>query len=86
MDFVASEFGSAGGVCFGLLRRLQLWVEWNAGRRTQTAWRTLLKWGFRAFSRGFDQSVAGVYVNETLTPPSSGTNPATGERLIRIDS
>jgi hypothetical protein len=63
MDFVASEFGSAGGVCFGLLRRLQLWVEWECGDDDADGLANVVEGGdFELSAGGFDQSVAGVYV------------------------
>jgi len=66
----------------------------NPGTSAQTAWRTLLEVGI------FPQMNSGVgfqpgdtinlkrdcTFNETLTPPSSGSNPATGGALIKIDS
>ena len=59
----------------------------NAGTTTQTAWRTLLKVGISSFQPGDSINLLrGCTWNETLTPPSSGTNPATGGALIKIDS
>jgi hypothetical protein len=69
----------------------------NPGTSPQLAWRSLLQVGLFGSS---PQNNGGVSFqpgdtinllrdctwNETLTPPSSGTNPATGGALIRIDS
>ena len=59
----------------------------NAGTSTTAAWRTLLQVGISSFLPGdtinFKRDCTW---NETLTPPSSGTNPALGGALIKIDS
>ncbi len=59
----------------------------NPGTSPQQAWRTLLKVGISSFQAGDTISLLRDCTwNETLTPPSSGTNPATGGALIKIDS
>ena len=59
----------------------------NAGTSTTAAWRTLLQVGISSFLPGdtinFKRDCTW---NETLTPPSSGTNPALGGALIKNDS
>jgi hypothetical protein len=58
----------------------------NPGTSTQLAWRTLLQVGISSFQPGDTINLKRDCVwNETLTPPSSGTNPATGGALIKID-
>ena len=59
----------------------------NAGTSQQQAWRTLLEVGIHGFQPGDTINlIRGCTWNETLTPPSSGSNPATGGALIKIDS
>lgn len=59
----------------------------NLGTSPQQAWRTLLKVGISSFLPGDTINLLRDCTwNETLTPPSSGTNPATGGTLIKIDS
>ena len=59
----------------------------NSGTSPQFAWRTLLEVGISSFLPGDTINLLrGCTWNETLTPPSSGTNPATGGALIKIDS
>jgi hypothetical protein len=60
----------------------------NPGTSPQQAWRTLLKVGiYPNFQPGDTINLLRDCTwNETLTPPSSGTNPATGGALIKIDS
>jgi hypothetical protein len=66
----------------------------NAGTSPQTAWRTLLEVGIFPQVNGGVGFQPGDTINlkrdctwnETLTPPSSGTNPETGGALIKIDS
>jgi len=69
----------------------------NPGTSPQLAWRTLLEVGIFGSSPQNNGGVSfqpgdAIYLlrdctwNETLTPPSSGTNPATGGGLIKIDS
>jgi hypothetical protein len=59
----------------------------NPGTSTQLAWRTLLEVGISTFQPGDTINLKRDCTwNETLTPPSSGTNPATGGALIKIDS
>ena len=53
----------------------------------QLAWRTLLQVGISSFQAGDTINLKRDCTwNETLTPPSSGTNPLTGGALIKIDS
>jgi hypothetical protein len=53
----------------------------------QLAWRTLLQVGISSFQPGDTINLKRDCVwNETLMPPSSGTNPATGGAPIKIDS
>src|ERR1700690_735225 len=57
------------------------------GTSTQLAWGTLLQVGISSFQPGNTINLKRDCTwNETLTPPSSGTNPATGGALIKIDS
>jgi len=59
----------------------------NSGTSPQQAWRTLLEVGISSFQPGDTINLLRDCTwNETLTPPSSGTNPATGGALIKIDS
>ncbi len=59
----------------------------NSGVSPQSAWRTLLEVGISSFQPGDTINLKRDCTwNETLTPPSSGTNPATGGALIKIDS
>ena len=59
----------------------------NSGTSMQLAWRTLLQVGISSFQPGDTINLKRDCTwNETLTPPSSGTNPATGGALIKIDS
>jgi len=59
----------------------------NAGTSPQLAWRTLLEVGISSFQPGDTINLLRDCTwNETLTPASSGTNPATGGALIKIDS
>ena len=59
----------------------------NSGASPQLAWRTLLEVGISNFQPGDTINLKRDCTwNETLTPPSSGTNPATGGALIKIDS
>ena len=59
----------------------------NSGVSPQLAWRTLLEVGISSFQPGDTINLKRDCTwNETLTPPSSGTNPATGGALIKIDS
>jgi hypothetical protein len=59
----------------------------NPGTSTQLAWRSLLEVGISNFQPGDTINLKRDCTwNETLTPPSSGTNPATGGALIKIDS
>ncbi|MGB6387671.1 MAG: hypothetical protein WBD25_21285 [Terriglobales bacterium] len=59
----------------------------NLGTSPQLAWRTLLEVGISSFQPGDTINLLRDCTwNETLTPPSSGTNPATGGALIKIDS
>lgn len=59
----------------------------NSGTTTQLAWRSLLEVGISSFQPGDTINLKRDCTwNETLTPPSSGTNPATGGALIKIDS
>jgi hypothetical protein len=59
----------------------------NPGTSPQQAWRTLLEVGISSFQPGDTINLLRDCTwNETLTPPSSGTNPATGGALIKIDS
>src|ERR1700688_5074954 len=59
----------------------------NAGTSPQQAWRTLLQVGISTFQAGDTINLRRDCTwNETLTPPSSGTNPGTGGALIKIDS
>jgi hypothetical protein len=59
----------------------------NPGTSPQQAWRTLLQVGISSFQPGDTINLLRDCAwNETLTPPSSGTNPATGGALIKIDS
>jgi hypothetical protein len=59
----------------------------NPGTSPQQAWRTLLKIGTSSFLPGDTINLLRDCTwNETLTPPSSGTNPLTGGALIKIDS
>ncbi|MFZ0683945.1 MAG: hypothetical protein WAM89_00250 [Terriglobales bacterium] len=59
----------------------------NPGTSPQLAWRTLLEVGISSFQPGDTINLLRDCTwNETLTPPSSGTNPATGGALIKIDS
>ncbi len=59
----------------------------NAGTSPQLAWRTLLEVGINSFQPGDTINLLRDCTwNETLTPASSGTNPATGGALIKIDS
>ena len=65
----------------------------NAGTSPQQAWRTLLQVGIFAGNGGAG-FLPGDTINlkrdctwnETLTPPSSGTNPGARGALIKIDS
>ena len=59
----------------------------NPGTTPQLAWRTLLQVGISTFHPGDTINLRRDCTwNETLTPPSSGTNPATGGAVIKIDS
>src|SRR5450755_2979986 len=59
----------------------------NPGTSPQQAWRTLLQVGISSYQPGDTINLRRDCTwNETLTPPSSGTNPATGGSLIKIDS
>jgi hypothetical protein len=59
----------------------------NSGTSQQQAWRTLLQVGISSFQPGDTINLRRDCTwNETLTPLSSGTNPATGGSLIKIDS
>ncbi len=59
----------------------------NPGTSAQAAWRTMLEVGISTFLPGDTINLKRDCTwNETLTPPSSGTNPATGGALIKIDS
>ena len=66
----------------------------NPGTSPQLAWRTLLEVGIFPQNHGGVGFQPGDTINlkrdctfyETLTPPSSGTNPALGGALIKIDS
>ena len=59
----------------------------NPGTSPQLAWRTLLQVGISSFQPGNTVNLKRDCTwTETLTPPSSGTNPATGGALIKIDS
>jgi hypothetical protein len=59
----------------------------NSGSSQQQAWRTLLQVGIFSFQPGDTINLRRDCTwNETLTPPSSGTNPATGGSLIKIGS
>jgi len=59
----------------------------NSGLSPQLAWRTLLKVGISSFHPGDTINLLRDCTwNETLTPPSSGTDPAGGGALIKIDS
>ena len=66
----------------------------NPGTSPQLAWRSLLEVGIFPQNNGGVGFQPGDTINllrdctwnETLTPPSSGTNPATGGALIKIDS
>ncbi len=59
----------------------------NPGTSPGQAWRTLLQVGISAFQPGDTINLKRDCTwNETLTPASSGTNPATGGALIKIDS
>jgi hypothetical protein len=59
----------------------------NSGASPQLAWRTLLEVGISSFQSGDTINLKRDCTwNETLTPPSSGTDPATGGALIKIDS
>jgi hypothetical protein len=59
----------------------------NPGTSPQLAWRTLLQVGISSFQPGDTINLLRDCTwNETLTPPASGSNPATGGALIKIDS
>ncbi len=59
----------------------------NPGTSPQLAWRTLLEVGISSFLPGDTINLLRDCTwNETLTPASSGTNPATGGALIKIGS
>src|SRR5580658_4860004 len=59
----------------------------NPGTSPQLAWRSLLEVGISSFEPGDTINLLRDCTwNETLTPPSSGTNPGTGGALIKIDS
>ena len=59
----------------------------NSGRSPQLAWRTLLQVGISSFQAGDTINLRRDCTwNETLTPPSSGTDPGAGGALIKIDS
>src|SRR5579859_1650430 len=59
----------------------------NPGTSAQLAWRTLLQVGISSFQPADTINLRRDCTwNETLTPPSSGTNPALGGALIKIDS
>ena len=59
----------------------------NPGTSPQLAWRTLLEVGISSFQPGDTINLLRDCTwNETLTPPSSGTNPATVGALSKIDS
>ena len=66
----------------------------NAGTSQQSAWRSLLEVGIFPQLNGGVGFQPGDTINlkrdctwnETLTPPSSGTNPGAGGALIKIDS
>jgi hypothetical protein len=59
----------------------------NPGTSPQQAWRTLLQVGISSYQPGDTINLRRDCTwNETLTPPSSGTNPATGGALIKIGS
>jgi hypothetical protein len=57
----------------------------NPGTSPQLAWRTLLQVGISSFQPGDSINLRRDCVwNETLTPPSSGTNPTGGGAVIKI--
>jgi len=59
----------------------------NLGTSPQTAWRSLLQVGISSFLPGDTINLKRDCTwNETLTPPSSGSDPAAGGALIKIDS
>src|ERR1700744_6152546 len=59
----------------------------NPGTSLASPWRTLLQVGISSFLPGDTINLKRDCTwNETLTPPSSGTNPAAGGALIKIDS
>lgn len=59
----------------------------NSGMSPQMAWRTLLKVGISSFQAGDTINLRrDCSWNETLTPPTGGTDPATGGALVKIDS
>ena len=59
----------------------------NPGTSPEQAWRTLLEVGISSFQPGDAINLRRDCTwNETLTPSSSGTNPATGGAFIKIDS
>ena len=59
----------------------------NPGTSAQLAWRTMLQVGISSFQAGDTINLKRDCTwNETLTPPSSGTDPAMGGALIKIDS
>jgi hypothetical protein len=59
----------------------------NPGTSAKLAWRTLLQVGISSYQPGDTiHLLRDCTWNETLTPPSSGTNPALGGALIKIDS
>ena len=97
---VVSGFGSGFGfvvglllVCASLAHATNYYVDCNYGANgnlgtsPQQAWRTLLEVGISSFQPGDTINLLRDCTwNETLTPVSSGTNPATGGALIKIDS
>src|SRR5271170_6624390 len=79
--------------CAGVVHATNYYVDCdygsngNPGTSPQQAWRSLLEVGISTFQPGDTINLLRDCTwNETLTPPSSGTNPATGGALIKIDS
>jgi len=59
----------------------------NPGTSAALAWRSLLQVGISSFQPGDTINLKRDCTwNETLTPPSSGTDPTAGGALIKIDS
>lgn len=80
-------------MCASLARGVDYYVDCNYGSNgndgtsPQMAWRTLLKVGISTFVPGDTINLKRDCTwNETLTPPSGGSDPALGGALIKIDS